>query len=194
MGPTTSTPNYPLATVCVTNLPSGTSEADIRELFSEYGSLQRVMLLPAEPYQSVQCHGYFDLSSDDVDRAVTGVDGHLFKGAIIRVSHVPHRPLPPEVPKDHPAGVTPHTDDEIPTIGIANRYEVATVEKALAPEGGQGDDWYRYLLSSGRSQIAGLHRGTLDEVLAHATSCAELVNSRSVTGKSTRTYAPSKKK
>jgi len=82
-----------MATVCVTNLPNETSEADLRELFAEYGSIQRVRLLSAEPYRRLQSNGYFDLNSCDVERAVAGVDGHLFKGSIIRVSQVADEPL-----------------------------------------------------------------------------------------------------
>jgi hypothetical protein len=194
MGQTTFLPNPPMATVCVTNLPSATSEADLRELFSKYGSTQQIRLFPAQPDRSLQGKGYLDLSPDDVEMAVAGVDGHLFKGAIIRVSHVSLGPLPPEGAKDHPASVIRPPDDEVTSIRMGSQYEVTTVEKATSPEGGQGRDWFRYVLSSGRSQITGLHCGTLDEVMEYATSCAALVNSRSASGKSARTYAPSKKK
>jgi hypothetical protein len=182
-----------MATVCVANFPNETSEADIRELFSEYGSIQRVSLFSADPDRRLQSHGYFDLSSQDAQRAVARVDGHLFKGSIIRVSHVPHRPLSTEVAHGHPAGVTQPANSGAPPILVGNRYEVATVEKASAPQGAQGGDWCRYVLSSGRSQITGLHRGTLEEVTEYAASCAELVNSRGTTGKSARTCTYSKK-
>jgi hypothetical protein len=194
MAPTTPAPSHAMATVCVTNLPNGTSEADIRQLFSEYGSIQGVRLYSAEPDRRLQSYSYFDLSSADVERAVAGVDGHLFNGSIIRVSHVLHRPPSTEIATGHPAGVTRHTGDEAPTIRIGNQYQVATVEKAVVPEGGEGADWHRYVLSSGRSQITGLHRGTLEQVIEYAASCVELVNSRSATGKSSRTPAYSKKK
>jgi hypothetical protein len=63
------------------------------------------------------------------------------------------------------------------------RYEVASVEKVAMPEGGEGNDWHRYVLTSGRSRITGLHRGTLEEVTAYARGCAEEFNLRSATGK-----------
>jgi hypothetical protein len=63
-------------------------------------------------------------------------------------------------------------------------YEVASVEKASAPYGGQGADWYRYVLSSGNSRIVGLRRGTCEEVTAYASTCAEDFNFRGATGKS----------
>jgi hypothetical protein len=194
MGSTITPPNHPVATVCVINLPNETSEADIRELFAEYGSIQRVRLFCAEPDRMAQGHGYFELSAYEVEKAVACIDGHLFKGAIIRVSHVSHGPPTPEGAQESPAGAIGPSDGEVTSIRMNNEYAVTTVEKAISPEGGQGRDWFRYVLSSGRSQINGLHCGTLDEVMEYATSCAELVNSRSVSGKSARTYAPSKKK
>jgi hypothetical protein len=60
---------------------------------------------------------------------------------------------------------------------------VVSVEQAPVPDGGQGTDCCRDVLSSGTSRITGLHRGTLDEVAAFAESCAEGFNLRSAAGK-----------
>jgi RNA recognition motif-containing protein len=190
----TPRPNDPVATVCVVNLPSETSEADLRELFSGYGPVQRVTLVSAEADPKVQGHGYLELSSGDVERAIAGIDGYRFKGSVVRVSRVAQMPTSAVGAGEVAADVVRPGDDQRPAPRARNRYEVANVEKALVPDGGQGGDWYRYVLSSGCSQIAGLHRGTLEEVTEYAESCAELVNSRSVTGKSTRTCTYSKKK
>jgi hypothetical protein len=77
---------------------------------------------------------------------------------------------------------------------IRSHYEVVSVEQAEVPDGGQGSDWCRYVLSCGTSRITGLHRGTLDEVTAFATSCAEDYNLRSATGKGKAGVAYTKKK
>ena len=110
------------------------------------------------------------------------------------ISHLPPESSPQSVAKEGADTIVQPRDDEVPSVRRINQYQVATVEKTSSPEGGQGENWFRYVLSSGRSQITGLHRGTLDEVTEYATGCAELVNSRSAIGKSARTYAPSKKK
>ncbi len=69
------------------------------------------------------------------------------------------------------------------------------MERAAIPDGGEeGSDWYRYVLSSGRAEITGFHRGTLEEVTEYAAGCAEDFNLRSATGKTTRALAYSKKK
>lgn len=88
----------------------------------------------------------------------------------------------------------PPQHDVTPSPTVRFRYEVASVEKAPVPDGGQGTDWYRYVLSCGSSRITGLHRGTREEVTAYATSCAEDFNFRSTTGKSKAALAYAKKK
>jgi hypothetical protein len=77
-------------------------------------------------------------------------------------------------------------NDEIPTSLPSPRFQVTSVEKATMPSGTDGDDWYRYVLASGRSQITGYHRGTHEEVSAYAETCAEEFNVRNATGKSAR--------
>ena len=62
------------------------------------------------------------------------------------------------------------------------------------PDGGQGTEWCRYVLSCGTSRITGLHRGTIDEVTAFATTCAEEFNRRSAGGKGSTGSAYSSKK
>ena len=63
-------------------------------------------------------------------------------------------------------------------------FKVARVEKTDAPDGGQGQDWYRYVLESGRSTITGQRCGSRKDVIAYATQCAEQLNTRGVTGQS----------
>ena len=63
-------------------------------------------------------------------------------------------------------------------------FKVARVEKTDAPDGGQGQDWYRYVLESGRSTITGHRCGSRKDVLAYATQCAEQLNTRGLTGQS----------
>jgi len=193
MDSTSARTNYPTATVCVANLPRATTEDDIRTLFSQYGVVQRVRLFPGEANRIADGLAYLDLSSEQVPSAVAGLDGQIFEGSTIRVSDVSGSLLVPRGSKVRPAAPTLRPDDEIPSNLRLHPYEVASVEKAAMPDGGQGSDWYRYVLSSGPHRITGLHRGTLEEVTAYATNCAEDFNLRSATGKSTRAMAYGKK-
>lgn len=97
-------------------------------------------------------------------------------------------------PTTDPAAPAPPLDDETPSHLLRRQFEVASVEKADMPDGGQGGDWYRYVLASGRARITGFHRGTPEEVTAYAQNCAEDFNLRNATGKSTRALASSKSK
>ncbi|MBI3777482.1 MAG: hypothetical protein HY274_00955 [Gammaproteobacteria bacterium] len=63
-------------------------------------------------------------------------------------------------------------------------FKVASVEKTDAPDGSDGQDWYRYVLDSGRSTISGQRRGSRKDVLAYASQCAEQLNARGLTGQS----------
>ncbi len=71
-------------------------------------------------------------------------------------------------------------------------YRVARVEKIPAPDGGEGLDWRRYVLESGRSIITGQRRGSREDVFAYATECAERLNARGRKGESS--WSPRGKK
>jgi len=87
--------------------------------------------------------------------------------------------------------VTPELDRD-PRAGTVH-YQVASVDKTSGPGGADGDDWYCYVLKGGRSPIKGWRRGTLHEVKAHATRCAEELNERA-SGKRRSPWAPQKSK
>jgi hypothetical protein len=57
-------------------------------------------------------------------------------------------------------------------------YNVICVEKASAPDGMPGDDWYRYVLGYGNAKIEGLKPGTLNGVTQHAQTVADNLNER----------------
>jgi len=75
---------------------------------------------------------------------------------------------------------------------LLHTYRVARVEKIPAPDGGEGADWRRYVLESGRSIITGQRRGSREDVLTYATECAERLNARGSKGESS--WSPRNKK
>lgn len=79
---------------------------------------------------------------------------------------------------------TAATKSTRPAASMPRPFKVARVEKTDAPDGGQGQDWYRYVLESGRSTITGHRSGSRKDVLAYATQCAEQLNTRGLTGQS----------
>jgi hypothetical protein len=70
------------------------------------------------------------------------------------------------------------------SVGAATApvYEVTSVEKTGAPDGGPDQDWYRYVLTSRRSTITGHRRGSAKCVHAYAAQCADQLNTRATTG------------
>jgi hypothetical protein len=71
-------------------------------------------------------------------------------------------------------------------------YRVIHVEKVATPEGMEGDDWHRYVLERGKSQINGLKSGSLQSVIEHAEILVEGLNERSQKG--TASYASRQRK
>lgn len=57
-------------------------------------------------------------------------------------------------------------------------FEVTSVERTDAPDGGQGQNWYRYVLKSNSSTITGHRCGSHQYVHDYATQCAEQLNTR----------------
>lgn len=62
------------------------------------------------------------------------------------------------------------------------RFNLTQVEKVRAPDGGNGQTWYRYVLDNGRSTITGKRCGSLKDVTAYANRYAEQLNTRAATG------------
>lgn len=175
--------------VCVSNLPDETCEADIKSLFAPYAAIQGVRLFSGESFRRSQGFGYIDLSSEEVERVVSALDGQLFNGSILRVREASAVEFALQVSRHRHSGKEQCQEDERSSRLLLPRYEVTSVEKVAVPAPGQGSDWYRYVLSSGKAEITGFHRGTLEEVTAYASSCAVDFNLRTATGKSTRTLA-----
>jgi len=83
-------------------------------------------------------------------------------------------------------------DYSTPGLPLRPQFVVASVAKAVEPNGGTGEDWYCYELSSGPTRITGYHRGSPEEVMAYAQNCAKDFNQRNATGKTSRTFTSSK--
>ena len=80
-------------------------------------------------------------------------------------------------------------NDQVNVLKQKNPYKVIEIEKIETPEGMVGDNWYRYVIDYGKSQIEGKKPGTLKVVKQHAESVAEDLNTRNVTLGNTGAYA-----
>ncbi len=67
------------------NLPAATSEADVNELFSEYGTVRSLKL--ASDIFTGKCRGFgfIEMEGHEARAAITALDGKLFKGQALKV-------------------------------------------------------------------------------------------------------------
>jgi len=77
---------------------------------------------------------------------------------------------------------------------IRKEYTVVSVEKTEAPEGGDGGEWYRYVVGRDKSTIVGNMRGTLQQVTHYAKEFVENLNSRTGVPKVRSAWVSSTKK
>jgi RNA recognition motif-containing protein len=174
-------------TIFVGNLPEHAKEEDIRSLFERFGSVSALRIIPGVPSRRTDGRCYVEMGAGPATAAISALDGALFSGSILRVTEAPAQTGASEEPR-------PATEDEQSRQHLRLRYQVVSVEKATMPAGTEGNDWYRYVLSSGNSRITGFHRGSRAEVDEYVSHCVEVFNLRSISGKSPRTMAPPKKK
>lgn len=173
-------------TLFVGQLADNTKVEDIRALFSPYGTVSAIRLVPSTTDRGDEAFCYVEMTQRQAAAAITGLDGTVVAGSILRVREADTR-------TDRPAATRPTTDIERAAHSARFRYRVASVEKVATPDGAEGEDWYRYVLSSESSKITGFHRGSLAEVREYANRCVEQFNLRSIRGKSARTMALSKR-
>jgi hypothetical protein len=176
--------DQPAATLRIANIPNETTELEIRALFAPYSVIKGVRLILGAPDRGSRGFGFIDVRPSEVASTIAALDGSVFRGATIRLNDVSRGQPGAAITRGHPDGAahSRHTDAPAPLPRF--RYELASVERTVTPAGGQGADWFRYVLSCGSSRITGLHHGSLEEVTAYATSCAEAFNVRSTNGKS----------
>jgi len=62
------------------------------------------------------------------------------------------------------------------------QYRVESVEKIAPPDGMPEGNWFRYIISEGRSIIEGFRPGSLNSVTQHAETFASDLNSRAANG------------
>lgn len=77
---------------------------------------------------------------------------------------------------------------------IERQYTLSSVKKTTAPAGGDGNEWYRYVVERDNSTIVGCMRGTLQQVTAYAEEFVENLNVRSHSRKNFSTWSPPNQK
>ena len=167
-------------TLCIRNLASETTPAEVAELFSVYGDVQGVRLCEDKFQRRFQRVCYIDLLSDMAERALVGLDGHLFKGAIIELTECAEDTLEDDRSAVPLTGISEY--DARPGRLAREPYTLVSVEKVAMDASKDGSHWFRYILQSGPATIVGYHQGNLEDVMGFAEGCADKFNLRNRAG------------
>ena len=172
-----------MLTIFVGNLAPEARAAEVRELFVPYGIVHSLRLNADIATGECSGCGVVEMEGDAARAAMGALNGSIFLNRALQ--------LDPEPPRDPTylavADTAPTTEpDTRPKanpaaldLTAAPVFVVDSVEETEAPRGAKGDNWYRYVLKSDRSDITGLRSGSREQVHSYATETAERLNTRS---------------
>ena len=81
-----------MAKIYVGNLPFTASEADVRTLFSQHGTVESVSLPTDRETGRPRGFGFVEMSQADAARAIQNLNGHNMGGRPLRVNEAQDKP------------------------------------------------------------------------------------------------------
>lgn len=84
------------------------------------------------------------------------------------------------------------SNEEIASEEQADQFIIVSVEKSNAPQGSKGENWYRYVVERGNSQIVGNMCGDLQQVEKHVNEFVENLNDRISSPKGRSLWSPTR--
>ena len=81
-----------MAKIYVGNLPFSASEADVRTLFSQHGTVESVSLPTDRETGRPRGFGFVEMSQADAARAIQNLNGHDMGGRPLRVNEAQDKP------------------------------------------------------------------------------------------------------
>lgn len=81
-----------MAKIYVGNLPFSASEADVRALFSQHGTVESVSLPTDRETGRPRGFGFVEMSQADAARAIQNLNGHNMGGRPLRVNEAQDKP------------------------------------------------------------------------------------------------------
>jgi RNA recognition motif-containing protein len=91
-----------MTTLYVGNLPFSATEAEVRELFEQHGTVESVNLINDRETGRPRGFGFVDMSADDAQKAIAGLNGFAMNGRPLRVNEARERA--PRAPRGGPSG------------------------------------------------------------------------------------------
>ena len=166
----------------IDNLPIHTTEHDMRQLFSGYGNVMSVTVIPGPVHSKQLVTGFVELEDIKVQDAGVFPDRCLFRGIVLRITQdrgaTENRTSEnPAAPSD-PNGPGPRRPDN----RGKNVVRVTSVEEGFDPATGKPNGWCRYSIKSLGGSVTGLRHGSVAEVTLYAEEAAEAFNLRNMLG------------
>ncbi|HEY1724939.1 MAG TPA: RNA-binding protein [Steroidobacteraceae bacterium] len=81
-----------MAKICVGNLPFTASEAEVRALFSQHGTVEAVSLPTDRETGRPRGFGFVEMSQADAAGAIQSLTGHSMNGRPLRVNEAQDKP------------------------------------------------------------------------------------------------------
>ena len=165
----------------IDNLPNHTMEHAIRQLFSGYGNVLSVTLLPGPLHGKQLVTGLIEL--EDIKIQDVGLpDLCLFRGKVLRITQ--DRGSTDNQNAERPA--MPANPTESGPCRLDNRSKnvlhVTSVDEVFDTTTGKPNGWCRYSIKSLAGSITGLRHGSVAEVKLYAEETAEAFNLRNMLG------------
>ena len=91
-----------MTTLYVGNLPFSATEAEVRELFEQHGKVDSVKLINDRDTGRPRGFCFVDMSAEDAQKAIAGLNGFAMNGRALRVNEARERP--PRGPRSGPPG------------------------------------------------------------------------------------------
>jgi hypothetical protein len=161
-------------------LASFHAEADIRELFSGFGTVLSVALLPGPLHSKQLGSGLIELG--DLKDTDLFPDRCLCRGTVIRItqaySTTGNGTSDNPAALSEPAAQAPERQDN----RSLNTLHVLSIEEVTDTDTGKPNGWCRYSITSFAGSISGMRRGSVADVTLHAEEAAEAFNMRNRLG------------
>lgn len=168
---------------CIENLPNDATEREIQQLFSGYGKVQSVQLMPGPLDGDHPGTGLIELEEIDGKDVGALPDRWLFRETVIRIRQQQCGTDDGQLPGDSVAASDPGAAAfHRPDNRTSNTLRVISVEKVVDPNTGESNGWCRYSITSLAGSITGLRHGSVAEVTLHAEEAAEAFNLRNMLG------------
>jgi len=167
----------------IDNLPTHTTEHDMRQLFSGYGKVLSVTLLTGPLHSKQFDTGLIELESITMPGSDAFPHRCSFRGMTLHITQ-DRDAVEKKAPQNTVAPGDPgEPGPRRPDNRTQNVFRLASVEEVFDPVNGKPNGWCRYLIKSVAGSVAGQRPGSLAEVTQYAEEAAEAFNQRNMLGK-----------